>query len=165
MKIRLDFRTTALICLLALLTNSGKIMAQDTLRNPQDSLEVYNLFVSFNPIAQKNIEASQSPSSDALVNLNVGFKVNFPGSADEIFIMAGSDKDSSDYQFSSLNVMKENGINVIYQNNSKIAKFWKRDASYSVIIPTRDISRIKWVTVYAKDKLGRFSKRGYFNVQ
>lgn len=154
-----------MICLLALLTDSGKMMAQDTLRNPHDTLGVYNLFVSLNSVADTNIARRHNHSKDTLMNLNVGFKVNFPGSVDELFILIGSEKDSSDYKLVVLSVEKEKGDNSIYYKNKKISKFWKRDVSYSFTFPTLDISHVKWVTVYAKDKHGRFSKRDYFNIQ
>lgn len=144
----------------------GSSTAQDTLRSSNDSLVVYNIFASFNNVVKNNADPQNMDRlNDTITDFNIGFKVNSAGSISELYILIGLQKDSSDYQLIPLSVVKENGINFIYQNNSKISRFWKRDASYSMKIPTRDINRIKWITIYAIDRYGKFSKRNYFNVQ
>jgi hypothetical protein len=161
---RINIPKSVFIVVILLTICTGKIFAQDTLATAQDSLIISNVYSSYNSNNALKID-TLGAQKDTTLSLNIGFKVNFPGSISEIFIFMGLNKDNSDYQTYHYSVSKVNGENIIYQNTSPVSKFWKKDVLIKTIILMEDLYKIKWITIYCKDNFGKLSNRKYFKIQ
>ena len=143
------------------------------LKAQSDSLKVTDLTVLLNQKADTTLhndilDPGATPASAAAptdYDLTAYFKLNHPENTSEVYIKIGAATDASQFKNETLTVVQQGQGYKLMQGTALAAKFWAQSASYKVTVTAADLSNVKWMTVYAKDKNGVFTSKKYFKIR
>ena len=146
-----------IILLLVFAIISGVLFSQT------DSLKLYDVAVLPVIKHESNVPRNNSSPADSLndtIKVQLPFKINFPARADKIYIKFGTDKDLSDIKNVVLNVTSQTNIYHI-QCEGFTSKIFGRSTIYFCDFRKKVNEKIKWITIYAVDKDGIYTKKYY----
>ena len=128
-----------------------------------DTLLVYDLSAILSRPADTTTFPHPRPPVTKM-NLSVYFKMNNPNTNKTIYILIGTQQDSSQFQNNTIPIVNNGGTFYMNQGGVPISQFWSNATSYTTSIPVANLQNAKWITVYLQNTSGQYSIRRYFKL-